>query len=233
MDRRISASAWPPSCASAATPSYSPPRAHGRRRSPRSIHRRARRSGRTSRERRRGGRRCVLDRVHRRPRRSFASRPSSSSGRSSSPPIRPSSTGPSTRATAARDRRQAPTRRHRRGQRCAVSGVGDRGCAVRADRVVQSAGDDRPEPPPFSGFRAPTAASGTPTAPSSTAPTVRCGPTSTTGCRPRVPTPYAIWSSCPTPPPPTFTSIPPRRTTSTPAPSTALGPGWTCAARNR
>ena len=39
---------------------------------------------------------------------------------------------------------RAPTRRHRRGQRRAVPGVGDLGCAVRADRVVQPAGGHRP-----------------------------------------------------------------------------------------
>ena len=91
------------------------------------------------------------------------------------------------RAAAAGDRRRTPPRRHRRGQRRALPCAGDLGCAVRADRVVQPAGGQRPRRAAAvlrAAQRRPQR-SGTPTAPSSTAPTARCGPTSTRGCSPR------------------------------------------------
>ena len=70
--------------------------------------------------------------------------------------------------------------------------------------------------------------SGTPTAPSSTAPIAPCGPTSTPGFRPRAPTRCPSWSSCPRrATPPTSTSTRPRPTISTPGRSTTAGPGWT------
>ena len=143
--------------------------------------------------RRRGGRRRSSGPTSSpRPRRSSASRRSSSSSTFIQPTYQALIDGakycePRLREIIA----EAPPRRDRRGQRRALPGAGDRGRAVRADRVVQPA---RGAAAPTSrrrspGCRATTAPSGRPTARSSTAPTARCGRTSTPGCGSRAPTP--------------------------------------------
>ena len=94
----------------------------------------------------RPGRRAVLEGLRRATRRrSSASRRSSSWRPGSSRSGRSSSTAPGTASrTAPRDRRAGQPRRHRRGQRGRFPGAGDRRRAVRADRVLQPAGDQGP-----------------------------------------------------------------------------------------
>ena len=197
---------------------------------PARIHRGTRRSRRTGAGHRRGGRRRVLDRLHRRDRAGVPQADHRTTG-----VVHPAHLsgahrrGQVLRAPAARDRRQAPTRRHRRGQRRAVPGAGDCGRAVRADRVVQPAGGDRPEraaavlrpaerrPQPMG--RLPRRVRPHPPRDVGRLRRLGAGP----GCRRLT----AIWSSCPAPTQPTSTSIRPRPTTSTPARSTTAGPGWT------
>ncbi len=132
-------------------------------------------------------------------RRSSASRRSSSSSRSSSRRIRHSSTERSTasRGCARSSPRTAPTsssrttwcsspRWPRRARRSCAS------CRAARSRSAGPVCHRRSR-----GCPAPTASSGRTTAPSSSARTATCGPTSTRGCRrrgrPRCPT----WSSCP------------------------------------
>ncbi len=122
-------------------------------------------------------------------------------------------------------------RRRRRGQRRALSRVGDRGGgAVRAHRVVQSVGGaGTGVPPPFSGLPSDDPHSGRPTATSSTGLIAPCGRTSTRGFGLRAPTRCPSWSSCP--PRDNAANLyvypPPRPTTSTPGRWTRAGPGWT------
>ncbi len=105
------------------------------------VRRGTRRPRRASRGRRRRGPRQVLDRLHRR---DGAGVPQAD--RRAAGELHPADLSGAhrrrevLRAAAARDHRRTPARRHRRGQRGALPGAGDRRGAVRADRLLQPAG---------------------------------------------------------------------------------------------